>query len=316
MNDVIDLLVLGRMGVDLYPQQAGPLAQATTFSRALGGSAGNVAVAAARLGLSTALVSRVGDDPFGRYLRDALASFEVDATWVWTDPTFATPITFAELDPPEDPGLVFYRSPSAPDLQLSLEQLAEAPVETAHLLWTTGTGLSEEPSRTATVSAMRRRTPEQLTVLDLDWRERFWPDEADAARAYREALAHVSVTVGNREEVRIATGEVEPERAAAALHEHGVRIAIVKLGADGVYASDGSTSFIVEPYPVDVVCGLGAGDAFGGMLCRGLAAGWTLERTLRAANVAGAIVASRLLCSEAMPTMDEVLERLEPVHVD
>ena len=107
-----DVLTMGRVGVDLYPQQSGvPLADVRTFAKSLGGSATNVAVAAARLGHAAAVITKVGDDPFGPYVRQALASFGVDPRFVSTDPSLRTPIVFCELLPPENPPLLFYRQP-------------------------------------------------------------------------------------------------------------------------------------------------------------------------------------------------------------
>jgi 5-dehydro-2-deoxygluconokinase len=121
----------------------------------------------------------------------------------------------------------------------------------------------------------------------------------------------VTVAVGNLEEAWTAVGVREPAKAAAALHEAGVGLAVIKQGPAGVLASDGVTEVEVPPVPVEVMNGLGAGDAFGGALCHGLLAGWELETTMRFANAAGAIVASRLSCADAMPTEDEVHALLE-----
>jgi 5-dehydro-2-deoxygluconokinase len=181
----------------------------------------------------------------------------------------------------------------------------------------TGTGLSEEPSRTATLAALAHRAKSATTVFDLDWRPMFWKSTAgntpeDSARAfYAEALRHTTVAVGNLDEVEIATGVREPHAAAEALLKAGVELAVVKQGPKGVLAvhRDG-TSAEVPPLPVTVLNGLGAGDAFGGSLCHGLLAGWDLERIMRHANAAGAIVASRLECSSAMPTPEEVEDAL------
>ena len=134
----------------------------------------------------------------------------------------------------------------------------------------------------------------------------FWDSPESATREVQRALEHVTVAVGNREECEIAVGETDPLRAADALLDRGVELAIVKQGPRGVLARTRDETVEVEPYLIDVVNGLGAGDSFGGALCHGLLEGWPLERILRFANVAGAIVASRLECSTAMPTTDEV----------
>ncbi|MFF7599434.1 5-dehydro-2-deoxygluconokinase [Streptomyces mirabilis] len=313
-----DLITMGRIGVDLYPLQTGvPLAQVTSFGKFLGGSATNVAVAASRLGRRTAVITRTGDDPFGAYLHEALRGFGVDDRWVTTVAGLPTPVTFCEIFPPDDFPLYFYRQPKAPDLEIDAHDLDLDAVREARIFWVTGTGLSEEPSRTATLAALAHRAKSATTVFDLDWRPMFWKSTAgntleDSARAfYAEALRHTTVAVGNLDEVEIATGVREPHAAAEALLKAGVELAVVKQGPKGVLAvhRDG-TSAEVPPLPVTVLNGLGAGDAFGGSLCHGLLAGWDLERIMRHANAAGAIVASRLECSSAMPTPDEVEDAL------
>ncbi|MBK6013605.1 5-dehydro-2-deoxygluconokinase [Streptomyces sp. MBT53] len=303
-----DLITMGRLGVDLYPLQTGvPLPQVTTFGKFLGGSAANVAVAAARLGREVALVSRTGDDPFGTYLHEALRDFGVDDRWVTPVADYPTPVTFCEIFPPDDFPLYFYRQPKAPDLEIDAHELDLDAIHQARIFWITGTGLSEEPSRTATLAALAHRAKSGTTVFDLDWRPMFWKDPSAARPFYEEALRHTTVAVGNLDEVEVATGVREPHAAARALLDAGVELAVVKQGPKGVLAvnRDGESAE-VPPLPVNVLNGLGAGDAFGGSLCHGLLAGWDLEKIMRHANAAGAIVASRLECSSAMPTVAEV----------
>ncbi|MFJ2394981.1 MULTISPECIES: 5-dehydro-2-deoxygluconokinase [unclassified Streptomyces] len=307
-----DLITMGRIGVDLYPLQTGvPLARVSSFGKFLGGSATNVAVAAARLGRNTAVITRTGDDPFGTYLHEALRDFGVDDRWVTPVAGLPTPVTFCEVFPPDDFPLYFYRQPKAPDLELDAHDLDLGAVREARIFWMTGTGLSEEPSRTATLTALAHRARSGTTVFDLDWRPMFWKDPESARPFYAEALRHTTVAVGNLDEVEIATGAREPHAAARALLDAGVELAVVKQGPKGVLAvhRDG-TSAEVPPLPVTVLNGLGAGDAFGGSLCHGLLSGWDLERIMRHANAAGAIVASRLECSSAMPTPEEVEDAL------
>ncbi len=303
-----DLITMGRIGVDLYPLQSGvPLERVESFGKFLGGSAANVAVAAARLGRRTAVITRTGADPFGAYLHRALRDFGVDDRWVTPVDAYPTPITFCEIFPPDDFPLYFYRRPKAPDLEIHTGELDLAAVRAARIFWMTGTGLSEEPSRSATLAALAARAKAGPTVFDLDWRPMFWPDPDGARPHYAEALRHATVAVGNLDECEIATGVREPAACAEALLAAGVELAVVKQGPKGVLAvhRDG-TRAEVPPVPVEVVNGLGAGDAFGGALCHGLLAGWDLTTTMRYANAAGALVASRLACSAAMPTRAEV----------
>ncbi|MFI6208299.1 5-dehydro-2-deoxygluconokinase [Streptomyces sp. NPDC051041] len=303
-----DLVTMGRIGVDLYPLQTGvPLSRVETFGKFLGGSAANVAVAAARLGRSTAVITRTGDDPFGAYLHEALKEFGVDDRWVTPVAAYPTPVTFCEIFPPDDFPLYFYRRPKAPDLEIRTDELDLAAIRAARIFWITGTGLSEEPSRSATLAALAARDGAGTTVFDLDWRPVFWADPGRARPHYREALRHATVAVGNLDECEIATGVREPRACAEALLAAGVELAVVKQGPKGVLAvhRDGTTAE-VPPVPVEVVNGLGAGDAFGGSLCHGLLAGWDLTRTMRYANAAGALVAARLACSAAMPAGSEI----------
>lgn len=306
-----DVITMGRVGVDIYPLQSGVgLEDVETFGKYLGGSATNVAVAAAQHGRRSSVITGTGDDPFGRYVRREMERLGVSSEHVVTSDTLKTPVTFCEIFPPDDFPLYFYREPKAPDLDIHPDDIDSDDVAQAAIFWATVTGLSEQPSRSAHEAAFQARGRKQFTVLDLDYRPMFWPSPDVARATIQDALAHVTVAVGNREECEVAVGETEPTRAADALLDRGVEIAIVKQGPKGVLAKTRETSVQVPPFAVDVVNGLGAGDGFGGALCHGLLAGWDLEKTLRFANVAGAIVASRLECSTAMPTSGEVDELL------
>jgi 5-dehydro-2-deoxygluconokinase len=291
--------------VDLYPEQIGvSLTDVQTFRKSLGGSPTNVAVAAARLGARAAVITKVGDDLFGPYVRKAIEDFGVDARWVGTHPTLRTPLVFCEIYPPDEFPLLFYREPTAPDMTIEADDLDLDEIRAAKVLWTTGTGLSAEPSRTTTLTALRARddAPEgAITIHDLDHRPVFWYDEADAGRWAREALAHATVAVGNRDEVAVAVGTRDPYEASEALLELGVQIAIVKRGPEGTLARTADQVYEIAPVPADVVCGLGAGDAFGGALSWALIQGWDVERAVLLANAAGSFVASRLACADDMP---------------
>jgi 5-dehydro-2-deoxygluconokinase len=303
---VHDLITMGRVGVDLYPEQIGvTLAEVKTFAKSLGGSATNVAVAAARLGRRAAVITKVGDDAFGPYVRGALRQFGVDDRFVGTHPTLRTPVVFCEIHPPDDFPILFYREPQAPDMTLTEDELDLDAIRAARVFWTTGTGLSAEPSRAATLAALEARAG-GVTIHDLDHRPAFWPDESEAGHWARAALKHATVAVGNRDEVAVAVRTRDPYAASAHLLDLGVELAIVKRGPDGVLARTRDELVEVRPVPVDVVCGLGAGDAFGGALVHGLLSEWPLERTIRLANAAGAFVAARLACADAMPTLEDI----------
>ena len=303
----LELLTIGRVSVDLYAEQLGvPLAAVQTFAKSVGGSPTNVAVAAARLGRRSTVVTAVGDDEFGRYVRDALVGFGVDTRFVGSHPSLRTPLAFAAMDPPDDPKLLFYREPAAPDEEIELsDALLEAATE-ADVFWVAGSCLAGRRTGPTTRALLEARGRARHTVLDLDYRPMFWPTEADASREIGAAIEHATIAVGNRRECEVAVGSADPD----ALLARGVELAIVKLGAEGVLVATADERTRVEPVPVDVVCGLGAGDAFGGALCHALLAGETPAAAVRFANAAGAIVASRLLCADAMPTRAEVEELL------
>jgi len=302
-----EVLTIGRSGVDLYPLQIDVgLEDVTSFGKFLGGSPTNVAVAAAQHGRRAAVITGVGDDPFGVYVRRQMRELGVDDSFVVVDPTLHTPITFCEIHPPDDFPLWFYREPSAPDLQVTPADIPADAAAGADLFWLTVTGLSVEPSRAAHHAALAARGKRTHTVLDLDYRPTLWADEASARAAVGDVLGQVTVAVGNREECAMAIGETEPDRAADALLAAGVELAVVKMGPRGVLAATADDRVVVEASRVEVLNGLGAGDGFGGALCHGLLSGWDLHRMISFASAAGAIVASRLECSTAMPTTAEV----------
>ena len=311
VSDPFDVLTMGRVGVDLYPTTPGSLVDVRFFEKFLGGSPANVAVAAARLGQRSAIISRTGGDSLGEFIHSALRGYGVDDQFVRSVDGFQTPITLCELFPPDHFPLLFYRSPKAPDLEIFPDELDASSIESARLFWATGSGLSVEPSRSTTMSALRLRRRRHPTVLDLDYRPTFWPSRKDARDAVADALDLVTVAIGNLDEMQTAVATTDPELAVERLLQRGVTIAIVKLGPDGVLAQTRDESVHVKSIPVTVVNGLGAGDGFGGALCHGLLSGWSLEKTLQTANAAGSIVASRLSCSDAMPTIEEIDEALE-----
>ncbi|MEV5408849.1 5-dehydro-2-deoxygluconokinase [Thermopolyspora sp. NPDC052614] len=312
MSAPYEVLTMGRVGVDIYPLQIGVgLEDVETFGKFLGGSPANVAVAAARHGRRAAVITRTGEDSLGRFVRRALREFGVHDRFVAPVPGLATPVTLCEIFPPDHFPLYFYgRTPTAPDLTIRPEELDTEAIAAAGIFWVTVTGLCREPSFTAHLAALRARGRRRHTVLDLDYRPMFWGSRREARDRIARVLPYVTVVVGNLDECETAVGERDPERAAAALLDLGVELAVVKQGPGGVLGRTADESVRVPPFPVEVVNGTGAGDAFGGALCHGLLAGRPLERVLRFANVAGALVAARVECSSAMPTEREVLAAL------
>jgi 5-dehydro-2-deoxygluconokinase len=308
----LDVLTVGRISIDLYCGQLGAgWGEAESFAKAIGGSPTNVAIAAARLGRCAALYTKVGTDPFGDVAVAELRDFGVDTAYVGVEPDGVTPLAFAVLDPPEDPQLHFRRQAPVPDFQLRAGEVPAPVIAGVGVLWISGGALAQQPSRATVQEMLHARGRRSHTVLDLDYRPSFWRDREEASQVIGAAVHHATIAVGNREECAVAVGTSEPRQAAARLLERGVELAIVKLGGDGVLLADRHGERTVAPAPIEVLCGLGAGDAFGGALCHGLLSGWPAERAVAFANAAGGIVASRLLCSAAMPYEAEVLELVE-----
>ncbi len=304
-----ELMTVGRISADLYAEQLGrSVTDVTSFRKSVGGTATNVAVAAARLGHHAAVVTRVGDDKFGRYIQHALEhTFGVDVRWVGVDPDLATPLAFAELDPPEEPSIIFYRSPRAPDQNLTIDDVDIDEVVRTDIFWVPASRFAWEPSAGAVREMLGHRGRRRHTILDLDWRPMFWESAEHATERISPILDSVTIAIGNRDECQIAVGTRDPDEAADRLLARGLEMAVVKLGGDGVMVAtaDGRRERI-PPLPVDVVCGLGSGDAFGGAFCHGLLSGWDPVECVRYGNAAGAIVASRLMCADDMPTVAEV----------
>lgn len=313
-SDSFEVLTLGRVSVDLYPSQIGvSLSEVLTFEKFLGGSPTNVAVAASRYGHSSSVITRVGDDGFGEYVRSALRGFGVDDRYVGTDPVLRTPLVFVEIYPPDHFPLLFYRQPKAPDVNIAPEDLDLDVIRSADVFWTSGTGLSDEPSRSATFAALEARQHRKHTIHDLDFRSSLWSSPEDAGTYQRRALALASVAVGNQDECAVVVGRGAPEQQAVRLLDLGVELAVVKMGPAGALIAWSGGVERVAALDIEVVSGLGAGDAFGGAVCDGLLVGWDPLAILRFANAAGAYVATQLACADAMPTEEQVRELMRDV---
>ena len=307
------VLTLGRVSVDLYGQQIGVgLDKKQSFAKAVGGSPTNVAIGAARYGHRAAVATGVGDDSLGTFVINELANFGVSTEFVIRVPGGRTPIVIAGTEDPDSPEFVFYRDAHAPDTQIDYVP-AHIGMEVG-VLWYTGSNFAQEPLRSTVLNLLSERSRKRHTVFDLDYRPTFWPSREQAHEEIGSALANATVALGNLAECRVATGLPEgatPNQLADALLSTGVELAIVKGGSDGVLVADVTNREFVPAIRVETVCGLGAGDAFGAGIVHGLLSGWSSRDTVIFANAAGAIVASRLLCSEAMPTEVEVLDLLK-----
>ena len=307
----LDVLSVGRISVDLYAVEPNVGFEGQqSFQKSVGGSPTNVAVAAAQLGRRVGLATKVGDDKFGEYVRTRLTGWGVLTDYIGVQHGAQTPLALAALTPPETPTVIFYRGPAAPDTTLTLDDVPADVVSDAHILWISQGSLSQGSTADSCLNWMGLRTREQHTILDLDYRPALWAT-VDAARAMAtRAISLATIVVGNREECEVALGTSDPDAAADRLLEAGVRLAIIKLGADGVLLATASERVRIPAIPITLVCGLGAGDAFGGALCHGLLNEWGLEEIGKFANAAGALVSTKLTCADAMPTVTELNELL------
>lgn len=298
----LDLLAVGRVSVDLMPLEAGVgFDRDQTFVKSVGGSPTNVAVGAARLGLRSAVVTGVGADGFGGFVRERLERHGVDTRYVRVVPDGRTPLALVALDPPHSPQIAFYRNDPAPDTRLPADLLDDDVLTSVPALWVSHTALATGSTADALRTWLARRDRARFTVLDLDHRPALWADPTRIRPSATQAIGWCDVVVGNREECAATLGTDDPDRAADLLLRRGVRLAVVKLGGDGVLLAEPDRRLRLPARPVEVVCGLGAGDAFGAALVQGLLAGDPLEETGRRAGDAGAYVAARLTCSDAMP---------------
>ncbi len=299
-----EAVVIGRVGVDLYPDQLEtPLEEVEGFHKFVGGFAGNVSVGLARLGVRTAIVSGVGDDGHGRFVRAFLEREGVDCRWLLVHPALRTALAFCEAWPPDRFPITFYRTPTCPDWEIRPAQIDLPALARVPLAYMSGTALAREPSRLTTLAALEARR-EGITILDLDWRPMLWDDPADYAAAIRVAARSADVVLGSDEEIEAAAGANDAGRILAlgpgtVVHKHGPEGATVHRA--------GAAPARIPAHPVEVVNGLGAGDAFAAALGWRLLRGDDAAAAAAVANRAGAHVAGRLGCSIAMPTPEEIL---------
>jgi 5-dehydro-2-deoxygluconokinase len=293
----LEALVVGRAALDLYPEQVErPLEEVETYRQYAGGFAVNIATGLARLGVRTAVFSAVGDDGHGRFIRRFLEGEGIDCTWLGTHPELRTALSFCEIWPPDHFPITFHRTPTCPDWEIGPDHVDLDLAARVPLAYLSGTALAVEPSRSAIVAvAQARAGGAGHTILDLDWRPVLWSDPAVfAEQAARGAPLATTILGGDAE---WAASGLDPEA-------RGDAVRVVKHGPRGstVHWPDGRVHH--EPVrPVEVVNGLGAGDAFAAGW------GWALLRggdPASASSAAGAITASRHSCSAAMPTVAEL----------
>jgi 5-dehydro-2-deoxygluconokinase len=249
--------------------------------------------------------TKVGEDGFGDYVRNKLTSFGVATDYVFTQPGSQTPLAFAALTPPETPTIAFYRN-QAPDTTLGSSDIPESAIKEVQILWISQSALAVGETAAAAISWMKLRNSSQHTIVDLDYRATLWASKEAAKAKAQESISLATILVGILQQCEVALASKDENEAADALLALGVKLAVIKLGADGVLLATSSERVRISPTPVEVVCGLGAGDAFGGALCYGILQGWGLEQMGRFANAAGALVSTRLTCADAMPSLSEL----------
>jgi len=297
------VVTVGRVSIDLYGVEAGAsFGSEQTFSKSVGGSPSNVAVAAAKLGNHAVLLTKVGSDALGQYIVNKLNTWNVDTQFVSSEPNGLTPVVLAALDPPEDPKLIFHRQPNAPDTTIVANSVPESLINDCAVFWMSGCALSHGETAKSSMQWLAQRSRKKHTVIDLDYRPSFWSSIDAAGAAARAAIAHCSVVVGNRTECEMAIGLTDPDKIADKFLADGVSLAIVKLGAEGVMLATAEGRIRIAPLKIKLVCGLGSGDAFGGALSHGLIHNWSIREIGEFANAAGAYVATKLTCADAMPT--------------
>ena len=326
VDDVeLDVVCIGRAAVDLYGEQiGGRLEDMRTFAKYVGGSPTNTAIGGARLGLRTGVISRVGDEHNGRFVRETLQRERVDVTCLRTDPTRLNALVFLGIRDPDTFPLVFYREHCA-DMGLSVDDIDEAYLSRAQAVLISGTHLSHPDTRAACIRAMKlaRRLGKRV-VLDIDYRPVLWGLTAPGLGEQRfvssgrvteqlqAVLADCDLIVGTEEEIHIAGGSTDSRAALAAIRAVSTALIVMKRGPMGCVAFERAIPDDLEHglrgpgFPVEVFNVLGAGDAFMAGLLRGWVRNEPLHQALRYANACGAIVVSRHGCAPAMPSWAEL----------
>jgi 5-dehydro-2-deoxygluconokinase len=322
-----DTLHMGRSSIDLYSHDVGvPFEEITSFAAYVGGSPTNISVGVRRLGLKTALLTGVGDDPVGDFVLRFLRDNDVETRFVVRKPGHRTSAVVLGIEPPDRFPLVFYRDNCA-DRELSIDDVLVAPVAECAVFQFAGTNLSFEPSRSATLfAAERAREAGGRVVLDIDFRPDQWHDPRAFGVAIRSALRLVDLVLGTEDElnaalldepgqVEVAHGSVsdsrvagDVERAIAALLALGPEAVVEKRGQLGARVHvRGGEVIEVAGFPVEVVNILGAGDAFAAGFLYGYVKGLGWHESARLGNACGAIVVTKHGCANFMPTYDEAV---------
>ncbi len=313
MTRTYDLLCMGRSSIDLYSNDVGaPFEEITSFAALVGGCPLNISVGTHRLGLNSALLTGLGDDRVGGFIRHFMAHEGVEMQFAPTKAGRRTSAVLLGIQPPDSFPLIYYRDNNA-DIQLDIDDVLAAPIADSRLLLISGTGLSKEPSRSATQFAAEWATASGTeVVLDIDYRPDQWHDARAFGITSRVTLPLCDVAIGTEDEIKAATGAADADSAVERLLK-GVRKAVVfKRGGDGasVYTTAGEV-FHAPPFKIDVLNVLGAGDAFASGFIYGYLQGWGWAKAARMGNATGAIVVTRQGCANDMPALSETLAFVE-----
>ena len=323
---------MGRSSIDLYANDVGAaFPDIKSFAAYVGGSPTNISVGAQRLGLSTALLTAVGEDPVGDFVVQFLEKEGIDTSFVYRKPGRRTSAVILGIEPPDRFPLVYYRDNCA-DNALDIEDVLSAPIARSRAFEFAGTNLSAESSRSATLFAAEvARRADVPVILDIDFRPDQWHDPRAFGVALRSALPLTNVVIGTQDEIKAAvlsdTSQVslthqqvsdarvsgDLDAAIATLLSYGADVIVEKCGAEGARIHQRDEACEDAPgYPVDVYNILGAGDAFAAGFIYGYVNDWPLRKAARLGNACGAIVVTRHGCANFMPTMDEVHTFVEP----
>lgn len=326
MEQKYDILAIGRSSIDLYSNDVGsPFPEIKSFGAFVGGCPTNISVGTRRLGLRSSLLTAIGDDPVGEFLIKFLNGESVETKFIMKKPGHRTSAVVLGIEPPDKFPLIYYRDNCA-DIELTIDDVIASPIATSRAALISGTGLSKEPSRSATLfAAEQAKSMERQVFLDLDFRSDQWHDPRAYGINIRAALPNIDIAIGTEEEIKAASltdvSQVSVEdsqisnpniegdlnTAITNILKAGPNALVVKRGSDGadVYLNDGKVIH-AQPYPVEIYNTLGAGDAFASGFIYGVLNGWDWKKSARLGNATGAIVVTRHGCANFMPTMDEV----------
>lgn len=326
-TDQFDLITMGRSSIDLYSNDVGaPFPEISSFAAYVGGSPTNIAVGARRLGVNTALLTAVGEDPVGDFILNFLENEGVETAYIPRKPAARSSAVVLGIEPPDRFPLVFYRD-NAADIQLGIDDVIASPIRQCRAFEFAGTNLSKEPSRTATFFAAEQARASGATVfMDLDFRADQWFDPRAFGVNVRAILPLVDITFGTQEEIlaamlsdpdqlRISHSQISaPEitgnidAAIEGLLVYGPQALVVKRGAEGARVCLKDGRVIDAPgFPVEVYNVLGAGDAFASGFIYAYLQGWDWYKAARMGNACGAIVVTRHGCANFMAYEDEAL---------